>query len=281
MNVKNGSIFHKYRMLAITALILIGFTSCTQNPKSEWTPLFNGKDLSGWNTYLDIALDSSGIPLGTDPLGFNNDPQGIFSVNAQEKTIRISGQTWGALSTLSEYENYHLQLKFKWGNATYAEKKDKPMDTGLLYHSIGEPMYTGWLTSQEFQIEEQHTGDYWSIGKVLQTIPNSKYRQVGWGYDAAGEMRAFGKAGERRCPRAEATEYPRGEWNTVELYCYKDTSVHVLNGKVVMVLYNSRHYMDGQELPLTKGKLQLQSEGAEVFYKDIRIRSIENLNQVL
>jgi hypothetical protein len=53
--------------------------------------------------------------------------------------------------------------------------------------------------------------------------------------------------------------------------------VHVINGKVMMVLYNSRQMENGQPLPLTKGKLQIQSEGAEVFYKDIKIQAINQL----
>ena len=40
---------------------------------------------------------------------------------------------------------------------------------------------------------------------------------------------------------------------------------------------NSRHEVNGDEVPLTKGKIELQSESAEVFYKDIKIRPIEAL----
>ena len=65
-----------------------------------------------------------------------------------------------------------------------------------------------------------------------------------------------------------------GEWNQIELICYAADCVHVVNGKVVMALANSR-YRDGDAVkPLTAGKLQIQSEAAEVFYKDLEIRSI-------
>jgi hypothetical protein len=65
-----------------------------------------------------------------------------------------------------------------------------------------------------------------------------------------------------------------GEWNQLELVCYAGDCVHVVNGKVVMALANSR-YRDGDKMkPLTGGKLQIQSEAAEVFYRDIEIRSI-------
>ena len=48
--------------------------------------------------------------------------------------------------------------------------------------------------------------------------------------------------------------------------------MHIVNGKVVMALKNSR-YQDGDKtVPMTGGKLQIQSEAAEVFYRDIEIR---------
>ena len=44
-----------------------------------------------------------------------------------------------------------------------------------------------------------------------------------------------------------------------------------------MILKNSRHIEDGKAIPMIKGKIQLQSEAAEVYYKDIRIRNLESL----
>jgi hypothetical protein len=44
-----------------------------------------------------------------------------------------------------------------------------------------------------------------------------------------------------------------------------------------MALKNSR-YRDGEKaVPMTSGKLQIQSEAAEVFYRDIEIRSIASM----
>jgi len=95
-------------------------------------------------------------------------------------------------------------------------------------------------------------------------------------YNPAGQLYTFSatsKAG-RRCIKGSDAEKPSGEWNTLDLYCHGDTSIHMINGKVVMVLYHSRQMDNGQAHLLAKGKLQLQSEGAEVYYKDIMIRSI-------
>ena len=67
------------------------------------------------------------------------------------------------------------------------------------------------------------------------------------------------------------------DWNTIELICFGDKSIHLVNGHVVMALSGSV-YKEGNELKfLTKGRIQLQSEAAEVFYKEIQIKKIEAL----
>jgi hypothetical protein len=69
-------------------------------------------------------------------------------------------------------------------------------------------------------------------------------------------------------------ERRRGEWNTLQLFCFGQTSVHVVNGRVNMLLNGLRHRVDGAEVPLTKGRIQFQSEAAEVFYRNIALRQI-------
>ncbi len=50
--------------------------------------------------------------------------------------------------------------------------------------------------------------------------------------------------------------------------------LHMVNGKVVMILHHSSQLEKGKLIPLIEGKIQLQSEGAEIFYRNIEIRSI-------
>jgi len=83
----------------------------------------------------------------------------------------------------------------------------------------------------------------------------------------------------RHCIKRGDGENPSGQWNTLDLYCHGDTSVHVINGRVMMVLYHSRQENNGKVLPLRKGKLQIQSEGAEVFYKEIKIKPLHAIPQ--
>jgi len=81
----------------------------------------------------------------------------------------------------------------------------------------------------------------------------------------------------RSCLKTPDTEKPSGQWNVVDLYCVGDTCLHVLNGTVNMVLMHTRHLVNGKIEPLKKGKIQIQSEGAEVFYRNIQLREIKQL----
>lgn len=76
------------------------------------------------------------------------------------------------------------------------------------------------------------------------------------------------------CLRSADFESDMGEWTDLELICFEDKSLHIVNGQVAMILQNSRIFHNDRAEELTKGKIQLQSEGAEVFFKDITIRNI-------
>ena len=248
--------------------------------KDNWKSLFNGRDLSGWDTYLGPGFDSAGNKRNGPPVGLNSDPRHVFSIVEEngEKMIRISGEEFGAISTIKEFENFHLQLMFKWGSLTWPPKKNKKKDSGLLYHSVGPygADYGAWMRSQEFQIEEGNCGDYWGVAGGMEEIPAVKKSDSEYVYNPTGARFTFSansKSG-RRCIKGSDGEKPTGEWNSIDLYCHGDTSVHVVNGKPVMVLYHSGQWEDGKKLPLTKGKLQIQSEGAEVFYKKISIQPL-------
>jgi hypothetical protein len=260
--------------------IMLGFTT---TKKDYWKQLFNGKDLSGWDTYIGPDLDDAGKPITGTPVGLNNDPRHVFSVvqDHGENVIRISGENWGAISTKKGYQNYHLQLQFKWGALTWGQKKGKKRDSGLLYHSAGKygADYGAWMRSQEFQIEEGNCGDYWGVAGGMADMPVIKKSETDYVYSPQGTLTTFSQGSKqgRHCIKQGDAENPSGEWNTLDLYCSGDTSVHVVNGKVMMVLYHNRQLENGQEMPLTKGKIQIQSEGAEVFYRLIRIQSIDQV----
>jgi Domain of Unknown Function (DUF1080) len=280
--MKNGFLL----LLLIPGMAVLGFIR-TAPAKDDWTILFNGRDLQGWDSYLGPPLDSSGNKLSELPVGLNNDPRQVFTVLKQdgEPVIRISGDGFGAISTKEEYDNFHLQLKFKWGSLTWGRKKNKKKDSGLLYFSVGEQGADNgaWMRSQEFQIEEGNCGEYWGCAGGAEDIPAIRKSDSEYIYQPGAPpitFSAISKAG-RHCRKALDGENPSGEWNLVDLYCVNGNSVHVMNGRVMMVLTNSRQVDNGQLKPLIRGKLQIQSEGAEVFYKDIKIMPIKEIPPAL
>jgi hypothetical protein len=274
--------FQRLLPVLLTACIFT-FSFSGEKQKSDWTSLFNKKDFTGWDKYIGPDLDSTGKMINNKPVGLNNDPKHVFTVIKEngENIIRISGEGWGAISTQKEYENYHFQLKFKWGNLTWGQKKNKKKDSGLLYHSVGPygADYGAWMRSQEFQIEEGNCGEYWGVAGGMEDIPAIQNADSDYVYNPAGKVLTFSAASPngRHCRKAIDAENPSEEWNTLDLYCYGDTSVHVINDKVIMILYHSKQMENRQAIPLTKGKLQIQSEGAEVFYKELKIQALAKL----
>jgi len=67
-----------------------------------------------------------------------------------------------------------------------------------------------------------------------------------------------------RDPKLEY-EKPHGEWNVLELFADGNTIKYMVNGKVAN---------DGKGSNLTRGKILFQSEGAEVFFRNIELRPL-------
>jgi hypothetical protein len=249
----------------------------------KWQSLFNGKDLTGWNTYLGPRYDSILKKRDTIPIGLNTDPMKVFTVAeiGGEKVLRISGEQFGGICTTREFKNYHLQLQFLWGQSKWPPRKAGKRDSGIMYHAVGPQGADGgyWMRSQEFQIEEGDCGDYWGCAGAISDIKAKKEQTNSYVYSEDGDMLTFstGSSIGRHCKKYPDAEKPSGEWNTIDLYCFGSTSVHVVNGVVNMILHNSRQFEGGTEIPLTEGKIQIESEGSEIFYRNIKICFIDKL----
>jgi hypothetical protein len=194
-----------------------------------------------------------------------------------ENLLHITGEINASLATKEEYENYHLRLVFRWGDKVY-----KQFNSGILYHSygsFGEGLGV-WMSSHEFQLCTAKMGDSYCMGNSYFEIPAVKDAEgKTYRYSPDGEMSKFGVGfPAKNCSKKTDLEKPSGEWNVLDLYCFGRNSVHVVNGVVNMVNYNSgRIEKDGSVLPLTKGKIQLQSEGGELYVKSITLEKIDQI----
>src|SRR5471030_2864177 len=88
---------------------------------TPWQPLFNGKDLTGWDTEMmnipDPTWDVPGLTRNaagvyTEPLGKNRDPLHVFTVTTEDgqPAIHVSGQGFGVMMTTGTFSNMHLRL---------------------------------------------------------------------------------------------------------------------------------------------------------------------------
>lgn len=257
------------KLILFCILVSFGISGFSQKGMKS---LLNGKDLKGWDTYIG-PKEKGGVPVG-----LNVDPMNIFSIADLDgvKVLHISGQVNASIATTKEYENYHIRMVFKWGPIIY-----KQLNSGLLYHSYG-PFGAGldvWMSSHEFQLCNGKMGDSYCMGKSYFEIPVVKSDDgKTYTYSPSGKTTTFGQ-GKTAPIAAKMADYekPIGEWNVIDLYCFGRTSVHVVNGKVNMINYNSGKIENGEVLPLTKGKIQIQSEGGELFVKSLDWEPIKEI----
>ena len=274
-----------YLLISLSSFLI--FSNFQSSDNSKWKSLFNGKDVSGWDTYIGPAYNKATDKFDGVPAGLNNDTNHVFTVVKEDgkKSIRISGEYFGGISTKEEFENYHLRLEFKWGTLKWAPRKDSKRDSGILYHAVGKHGADGgfWMRSQEFQIQEGDCGDYWGVAGGTFDVHATPRNEKQFVYDPAGKLLTFSAKSPtgRQCIKNPDGEKTTGQWNTVDIYCFGGTSIHMINGVVNMILYNSRQQDGEQESPLTKGKIQIQSEGAEIFYTNIQVELIDKLPENL
>lgn len=236
--------------------------------------LFNGKDLGPFYSWLeDLKYE---------------DPDKVFSVVDQvdgAPAIRVSGQRWGALVTRQPYAQYRLVSEFRWGLLTWGKRKGRARDNGVLVHGQGpdgnrrSDFNDPWMRSIEAQIIEGGVGDFLVLGgyepdgKFISptvTAPVSKDRDGEPFYDSAGTPTKFNTGRVNWYARdvdwkdvlgfrgKQDVESPLGEWTRIEVICDKDRITYLVNGKLVNQVTQSN---------LTHGKILIQSEGAEIYFR--------------
>jgi hypothetical protein len=257
------------RVLTFFILAALAALPAAAEPKAptKTVKLFNGRDLT--NFYVSLK-DSK-----------RTDPKGVFTV--KDKAIHISGEEWGGLTTVDEWKDYHLVAEWKWGGKNLPPRVEKARDSGILVHGTGEDggAGSGWLESIEYQIIEGGTGDmilvrgktrpsataevepgankqiYWKKGGEVVTRDGGR---INWyGRDRNWEDK-FGYRGP------VDVEKPVGKWNKSEIIARGDTLKYYLNGVLVLEVTKVRP---------TGGKIQLQSEAAEILFRKVELRPLK------
>ncbi len=210
-------------IIALLFGVILSATAARGDNAPEWTPLFNGKDLSGWTYHLrdsDAKMED------------------VWSVN--DGVLVCKGNPIGYIRTKKDYQNYVLKLQWRF------DPEKGPGNSGVLLRAVGPDKV--WPKSIEAQLHSLNAGDFWNIDGVKMTVDADRTK------------------GRRTVKLHETNEKPLGEWNQYEIIVDHGTITVKVNGLV------QNRATDCEEVT---GKIALQSEGATIHFRDIKIKLID------
>ena len=196
---------------------------------------------------LDAPLPGEVVLFnGTDASGWSacvpdlaaKDPLSIWTV--EEGVLQTMGSPAGYIHTAEDYTNYVLKLEWRFSPTT-----KKAGNSGVLLRVHGE--HKVWPKSVEAQLQSGAAGDFWNIGDFSMTTDAARLR--------GRNTKATGTA-----------ERAVGEWNEYEIYVVHDRVRLLVNGELLNEAWAVA------EIP---GKIGLQSEGAEIHFRRIRLAPVK------
>jgi hypothetical protein len=238
----------------------------------RWVPLFNGRDLTGWYTFLQEH-------------GKNRDPDQVIAI--EDGAIHLyrdaadgSKVVMGYIGTEKEHANYHLRVQYRWGTKKFQPRFALKRDAGLYYHIFGPDAV--WPRALQFQIEQTNVGDLIALyGLTVDTWIDPKTRSAAQATyqdpNQGGQSRLLGGRGiayQRRLPG----EFEVDGWNTIEVIARGDTTTHILNGHVVNQGRNIRlddPAKPGSPRPITRGRIALEIEAAEIYFRNVELQNLD------
>lgn len=224
--------------------------------------LFNGENLDGWY----VVVQGQGRRPVQDIFTVDD---GIIHAYADHEPN--SRQPFAGLITETSYNNFHLELEYKWGEKKFAPRHDYVRDAGIIFHMHDDDPF--WPSGVEMQIQQGDTGDIWVIG----TQVTSKEHGVEGNYSPDGEPRTRGARHQRYARFARSYCWERPGWNHVEITVEGDHALYRVNGHVVNEASDMRRWDAAAErfVRLDRGNILLQAEGAEVLYRNLRLTPLD------
>lgn len=163
----------------------------------------------------------------------------VWSV--EDGVIICQGKPNGYIRTKESYKNYVLTLEWRFN------PEKGPGNSGVLLRMVGKDKV--WPKSVEAQLMSGQAGDFWNIDDFKMTVD---------------ESRTKGRNTVRAKPSIK--EKPLGEWNKYRIV--------VDHGKVQLYV-NGELQNEASDVEEVAGKICLQSEGAEIHFRNIELTPIE------
>lgn len=188
--------------------------------------------------------------------GAGNDPNGAFRL--VDGVLVASGAEAGMLFTNEEYENYRLEVEYKW----LSDRDDR--DSGIFVNILGRD-----------GAEQMPSADMRAIEvNILGPTPTKPDRLSGqiWLFSPNGDtvnLTVDGKVYTKRKTASvppEDFENPNGEWNTMVIRSAKGKFLVTLNGKVAV---------EASDPVPSRGKIALQSSRGEIHFGRMIVTNLD------
>ena len=264
-------------------------TSATQ--PEAWRPLLD-EQLSLWEVFTGVPHRTTkikGFPpseshdcrKGT-PFGLG-DPKNVFSVTMVDgkPVLHVTGEMYAGLTSLEEFENYHFSTEFKWGEQKWPPRKEVKRDSGILIHCIGKhgAFWNAWMRCFQCQVQEGDCGDLIQLAGTscqVKVTPETEDASIPH-HSFQGNWRPIGPGVRKWGAKRHGNHEIPGAWNRIDIHTLSGRTVFSVNGHPVMHLKDTRVGKFKAAKPLTRGKIQVQSEASECWYRDMKIRAISKL----
>jgi len=235
-----------HALLATFVLVTTGFT--TDQPDSEYTRLFNGKNLDGW------IVKTKGTTAGENPGNIFRVEDGLLTVSYD--AFDTFGGNFGHIHTDQTYTNYRFRCEYRFiGEQAPGGPKWAYANSGIMLHC---PHPSEMSVDQSFpdSAEFQLLGDTRTTGSLFTPGSKVEYNGVDTG----------------KSVKSTVPSLPFGEWVKAEAVVKNGTIQHWINGELVMEYTNPR-FDDGT--PMLDGHISLQAESHPCQFRNIEILELD------
>ncbi|MFO1021407.1 MAG: DUF1080 domain-containing protein [Planctomycetales bacterium] len=272
------------RWFLIAALLasLLPYSARAEEKASaaQWKPLFNGKNLDGWYLFLQKH-------------GRNQDPDHVVTIedgaiHAYKDAKSGSEVVMGYIGTNDSYSDYHLRLKYKWGRKQFKPRFLYKPDAGIYYHHATADLV--WPQALQCQVELNGVGDLLTVGFIqVDTTINPATKTEEWQEFLPSKQGGvpYSTTGKGVTYTRKLDNFEQDGWNTVELICKGTSAAQIVNRHLANQCSNIRQ-LDPKDptksTPLSAGRILLEFEATEMFYRDVEIRPLapeETLEQAI
>lgn len=211
--------------------------ACAGAPTPGPSPLYNGRDLTGW--HLDVPAADGGRAVAP-------------SFVVRDGMLVSLGTPEGHLITDASFRDYRLVVEWRWPG--------EPGNCGVLVHtSTPRRLYGMYPQSVEVQLHAGNAGDFWCIGEDV-VVPDMETRRgpkANWGVD--------GDRARRVRNLTDGSEKPAGEWNRMVVEC---------RGREIEVWVNGDRVNHATDGTADHGQITLQAEGAVCEFRRLDLEPL-------